>query len=382
VLTACLCLAGATGLGVGACGTTGSNAVTVSSKNLTIYVSAPANLKSDPVAQDVIDAEKLALSQLSSTVHGFTLRLRVLTADKISDNARTAIKDTTSAVAYLGEIVPGDSADSIGITNDQDLLQVSPTDTALELTQSTPAIPGAPDRYYQALSTYGRTFARMVPNSSQEARAVVAEIKTLGVTSLDVENDGSEYGRALAHAVTQDFGGSTSGAPTVFYAGTPSSTASKALDSAAAAHANAKLFASSGLDNDTFVSGLSPQAQHDLYVSAPGFAASSLSATGQKFVSDFRTLYRRAPSTQAIFGYAAMQAVLDALSKAGSGATNRTTVKDKFFGLKNQSSVLGMISIGQGGDITITSPSSSSSPPFVFLRVIADRLVLPPAGHP
>ena len=36
-----------------------------------------------------------------------------------------------SAIAYLGEVDPGLSSQSLGITNAQDLLQVSPTDTDL-----------------------------------------------------------------------------------------------------------------------------------------------------------------------------------------------------------------------------------------------------------
>ncbi len=66
-----------------------------------------------------------------------------------SDNARSAIEDS-SAIAYIGEPEPGLSANSIGITNAQDLLQVSPTDTAPELTRSTPAVKGAPRSYYES----------------------------------------------------------------------------------------------------------------------------------------------------------------------------------------------------------------------------------------
>ena len=65
------------------------------------------------------------------------------TGRKLSDNARQAIGDSSS-IAYLGELTPGASADTIGITNAEDLLQVSPTDTAVELTQVSPAVPNSP----------------------------------------------------------------------------------------------------------------------------------------------------------------------------------------------------------------------------------------------
>jgi ABC-type branched-subunit amino acid transport system substrate-binding protein len=127
-----------------------------------VYVSAPANLSGDPQAQDVVDAEKLAFSQLSGQVKGYTLKLQVLTGTKISDNARSAIEDKSSA-AYLGEISQGQSADSIGITNAEDLLQVSPTDTA-----------PAPKNLFESFGTYGRTFASVTPTSGQETQAIVS----------------------------------------------------------------------------------------------------------------------------------------------------------------------------------------------------------------
>lgn len=384
VLSACLCLAGIMGLGVGACGSSGSNAVTVSGQRLTVYLSAPANLKNDPEAQDVIDAELLAfhpgcsLRRSCAPIHigQFTVYLIRGTSDKLSSTARGAISDQ-SAVAYLGEIVPGASADSVGITNAQDLLQVSPTDSA-----------PAPQSDFESFSTYGRTFARMVGTVNNEATALVKAMKSMGVTSVYVENDGSSYGKAIAQAVSADAGSlvakSASGAAAVFYGGADQAKAKAAFDSAASANPTVKLFAPSALDDDAFAGGLSPAAQSDLYVSAPGFTTSLLPAAGQSFVTNFKTAFGHAPSSQAIFGYAAMKVVLGALSTAGSGATNRTTVVQALLDGKTRSSVLGTISISKGGDITIKSATGSSAPPFVFLRAKAGKLVLPQvsATHP
>ena len=122
----------------------------------------------------------------------------VLTHNKISDNARQAIGDTGHAIAYLGEVLPGASADSIGITNAQGLLQVSPTDTAAELTQKVPTVPNSPNKFYESLGTYGRTFARVVPTTKVEAVALVHEMQLRGVKSVFVTDDGSEYGRTVA----------------------------------------------------------------------------------------------------------------------------------------------------------------------------------------
>jgi hypothetical protein len=160
LLTGCACAVFAM-LSAGAGCSTTTPAVTVSGKTLNVYYSAPANLSSDPQARDVIHAEELAFAQLKGQVNGFTLNFRPLTANKVSDNARTAIKDSDS-IAYLGEVQSGKSVGSLGITNAQDLLQVSPTEARSVST-----------RDFESFGTYGRTFASMTPTSDQEVRAIV-----------------------------------------------------------------------------------------------------------------------------------------------------------------------------------------------------------------
>ena len=77
----------------------------------------PASLAGTPQAQDVLAAEKLALEQAGGQVGHYKIKFDVAAAaDKISDNARTAIEDTNT-IAYLGEIPQAGSADSLGITN-------------------------------------------------------------------------------------------------------------------------------------------------------------------------------------------------------------------------------------------------------------------------
>ncbi len=226
------------------CSTT-TSAVTVTGKTLTIYYSWPANLSSDPSTQQVIHGEQLAFSQLTGQVHGNFSRLK---ANKISDNARTAIEDTTSAVAYVGETTAGTSVNSLGITNAQDLLQVSPA-------------PGAsqPTKNFQSYSTYGRTFASMNQTANQAAQAILAE------------------------------------------------------------------------------------------------------PAGRTFARQFRTQYGSAPSSGAVLGYAATAAVLEALRKAGSAASNRSTVVSDFFALRNVSltagpsgPTLGTYTVNKNGTVSIT----------------------------
>jgi branched-chain amino acid transport system substrate-binding protein len=348
----------------------GNSSVSVSGNVLTIYVSA-APTDQPQVAQDVLDAEQLAWNQSTHTVGGRAIRLRTVRDSTISAQARTVIKDTSS-IAYLGEIVPGSSYASLGITNALDILQVTPTDTALELTETTPAVANAPDGYYESLSTYGRTFARVVPTSGDEAKAQVQEMQSLGVTKLYVNSDGSDYGAAIANAVAHDVGGgitlanSASAADGVFYGSASPAVAARFFNTVASSNPSAKLFGPSALDARAFVSALSPSVRN-LYISVPGFLSADLTPAGTTFVSQFRSTFGHQPAVQAIFGYEAMNAVMSVLKEAGTSANNRGTVVKGFFAIRNRQSVLGTYSIDANGDTSIA--------PFVFSRLQRGQLV-------
>ena len=361
-------------VGLGGCAGagTGNSSVTAAGTNLTIYLSAPAAAAGAP-GQDVLAAEQLAFSQKSSEVTAYSVKVRVLSNPKLSSSARTAIQDT-SAIAYLGEVAPGDSADSLGITNAQDLLQVSPTDTAVELTQSTSAVPGSPGNYYESLKTYGRTFARVVPTTVPEAKATIQEMKSLGVSRLDVADDGSPYGRAVALAVRDAAApsitvtSSSSGAEAVFYGAAPTDAkaAATAFNAALGSNPRIKLFAPSAMAGTDLAGAITtPNAQ--LYVSQPGFLPANLNSAGQAFETAFLASYHHKPAPEAVFGYEAMSAVLDMLKQAGSAANNRSTIVKDFFAIKNRDSALGTYSINANGDTSIA--------PFVFSRLRGGQLV-------
>jgi branched-chain amino acid transport system substrate-binding protein len=376
-LGACVALVGV----IGGC-TAASSSQTVSGKTLSIYLSVPASAGSNPQQQDVLLAEQLAFNQLQGRVTAFKLALvKVPSAPpagprQLSQNARDAISDKSS-IAYLGELAPGSSADTLGINNAQDVLQISPTDTAAELTQTGTPIKDAPKKYYESLSTYGRTFARVVPSTAVEAQDLVRQMQATGVKQLYLLGDGSDYGRTIAQEVTAEAAKlsinvqqSAPGADAMFYAGSSESGASGALAQAVAGNPKLKLFAPSALADQAFVSGLSPSVQRNLVVSEPGFLSAGLNPDAKKFTADFRREYGHAPETQAVFGYAAMSALINVLSQAGAAANNRGAVVRRFLSLNNVPSVIGPLTMsGQRfqGDSNITA--------FVFSRVKAGKLV-------
>lgn len=364
-VAACLLTAAA----VAGCGTTGStatSAVTATGRTLSIWLSQPPGASA--TERDIVEAEKLAFAAHSGEVKRFSVRLRVTTDVKPSDSARQVIEDA-SAIAYLGELVPGSSEQSVGITNALDLLQVSPTDTAVELTRGSSAVPGAPASYYELLSTYGHTYATLAPSSAAEATAQVAEMAKLHVHTVYAADDGSDYGRALVAALrsaassTLTVSSSPGSADAMFYAGAPAAAVA-ALRSAAQQHSGMKLFGSSSLADAPIASSLSGQGG-SLYVSVPAPGAGAL--PDASFVNAFRAAAGHAPSPEALFGYAAMSAVLQTLAQAGSAANNRNTVVHDFHRLRSRISVIGTYSIDADGASTLRS--------FSFERVSHGALV-------
>ena len=365
-MTAAVALAG--------CGTAtsgGRSAVTIVGRNLSVYLGQPGGGARSEPAQDVLAAEQLAFRESGGKAGNYTVHLHTLTGSELSANARTAVADKT-AVAYLGELQPGTSDISTEIINQQGLLEISPLDTAAYLTQTVPGVSDSVDFFYPAHSTYQRTFARIVPTSAQEARALVAEMQSEHVTSLYVSDDGQRYGqtvaaevRAAARTAGVQIAGGLASASGALYAGNAATPASRVaaagfLNRAASANAGIHLFAPSGLYDSSFVQTLSAATRSKLVISSPGFTSAKLPPAGAAFVSAFAAAYHHAPAPQAVFGYEAMKALLSVLSTAGTGGINRSGLVRAFRSLKRTGSAI--------GDYTITAgdPSLAS---FVFARV-------------
>jgi ABC-type branched-subunit amino acid transport system substrate-binding protein len=363
----------------------GNSQVTVSGSNLTVYASQPPGGSGGQAAQDVLAAEKLALTQAGGRAGKFTVKLVTLSGVELSDNARTAIQDPTT-IAYLGELQPGTSQISVEILNQQGILEVSPADTAVYLTQSTPAVSGSPGTFFPSRSTYHETFARVVPNTAQEAKAQVEMMQAQKVSRLYVAADGEDYGNASALEVEQaarqagitvKAGPATvsavraSGADGLFYGATDDSSSARRaavslLGGVATALPSIKIFAPSGLYDAGFASAIGATAGPRLAISSPGFLPGDLPAAGSQFASAFRAASGHAPGTQAIFGYEAMKALLSVITSAGASGDSRAAIVAGFRALGSPPPAIGTFSIN-GGDPNIA--------PFVFAHVRGGQLV-------
>ncbi len=199
-------------------------------------------------------------------------------------------------------------------------------------------------------------------------------MKAQNVTRLYVANDGSPYGEAIASAVKTaaapgiTIQSSASGADAMFYGG-DSARGGRQGPRAPRPRRTRRSSCSAPprLTRRRFAAALGPTARN-VFISSPGFLPKDLVPAGRTFVSDFTKTYGHAPSGEAIFGYAAMQAVLYALHQSGSSVSDRATVVKKFFGITDvPSSVIGTYSINSNGDTSLTS--------FVFSRLRGGALV-------
>jgi branched-chain amino acid transport system substrate-binding protein len=175
----------------------------------TVYTSVPRHGVSTSAAEQVLAGERRALAERHGRAGALRVRLRELPATDNRDhpwdpglvaaNAHRAADDPT-AMAYLGELDYGATAVSLPITNDADLLQVSPSDGLTSLLRRPPGRPRAgPERYYP---TGRRSFVRIGPSDLDEARALVERLDAVRASRVALVFDREIYGRELAAQVT------------------------------------------------------------------------------------------------------------------------------------------------------------------------------------
>jgi branched-chain amino acid transport system substrate-binding protein len=377
---------------LGACGSSDNKSSTGSggggssgSKNVTVYTSLPFDATDRQQTEDVVKGEKLALSQVKNTVGPCKITFKQLDdstaqagqwdAGQVSSNARKAAQDK-SAIAYLGEFNSGASAISIPIINQANLMQISPSNTALELTKNPgPSGKGAPAKYYP---TGKRTYARVVAADHIQGAAQGQWMKELGVKKLFEANDKQVYGGGVAKTTgdaaklngVQVVGNEgidikapnyralaakvkASGADAFFFGGITASNGVQLYKDVWAANPGIKLFGPDGVAETSFTSKLPADAQKNTYITVGTIDPKDYPPEGQKFFRDFKAAYGTAtPEPYAIYGYEAMSLLLDSMKRAGGSCNDRQAVIDQVFKTKDKKSVLGTYSIDKDGDVT------------------------------
>jgi branched-chain amino acid transport system substrate-binding protein len=394
------CLLGLFALTVAACGDDDDDegeaggGATVSGDTLTIYSSLPLQGTSKEQSEAVINGEKLALKEVGNKVGKFKLKYVSLddstaqnpgTADEAqtASNARKAVQDETT-IFYLGEFNSGGTKVSLPILNKAGIPQISPSNTYVGLTTDKPGSePGEPDKYYPSQK---RTYARVVPADDIQGAALVTIMKEDGCKSLHIFNDKTTYGAGLARNIelsAEEQGlevtgndGTDRNAPNYrslaakvnadcfVGSGVTGENYVQVFKDVAAANPDVKLYGPDGVAEEAFTNpakgGIPAEvgARTKITVATLGLEEfkKRKNAAAEKFFTGFEEEYGDAtPDPYAIYGYETMKLALDTLEAVGDKANDREAVRKQLLeNTKDRESALGVYSIDENGDTTLT----------------------------
>jgi branched-chain amino acid transport system substrate-binding protein len=395
------CLLGLFALSVAACGEDDDEGDAgagggegISGSTLTIYSSLPLQGTSKGQSEAVIAGERLALKQAGSKIGKWTIKYVSLddstaqnpgTADEAqtAQNARKAVQDETT-IFYLGEFNSGGTKVSLPILNKANIPQISPSNTYVGLTTDKPGSePGEPDKYYPAQK---RTYARVVPADDIQGAALVTVMKEDGCQSVHIFNDKTTYGAGLARnielaAEDQDLtvegnDGTDRNAPNYrslaarvdadcfVGSGVTGENYVQVFKDVAAANPDVKLYGPDGVTEESFTNpaqgGIPAEvgARTKTTVATLGLEEFKKrnNAEAQRFFEAFEKEYGDAsPDPYAIYGYETMALALATLEAVGDKANDREAVRAQLLeNTKDRESALGVYSIDENGDTTLT----------------------------
>ncbi|MGH2838553.1 MAG: branched-chain amino acid ABC transporter substrate-binding protein [Thermoleophilaceae bacterium] len=386
-----VCLLGALALGVAACGDDdddddGGGGADGGGGNVAVYSSLPLQGATRQNALDVQSGIELALEQRDGKGGECTVEYEQLddsTAQAgqwdpgaTSANARKVVNDD-SAVALIGEFNSGASAISIPITNEAGLLQVSPANTALELTKDAgPDDKGAPEKYYPSGN---RTYGRVVPADHIQGGAQAEWMAEEGVQSLYTLDDKQVYGVGVAKTTGDaaelngiELAGTDSidpkaanyrslaakirdsGADAVFFGGITANNAVQLYKDLGAALPDATLWGPDGVAESVFTNDLPVDVADRTYITVATIPQADYPPAGQKFFDDFQAKYdQKVIQPYAIYGFEAMDVVLDSMERADDCADKQSVV-DAFFETQGKEGVTGTYDIDEDGDVNLS----------------------------
>jgi branched-chain amino acid transport system substrate-binding protein len=303
------------------------------------------------------------------------------TPEATQANAQRVASDD-NAIAYIGEFNSGASAVSIPILNEVPIAQISPSNTAVGLTSDEPgADKGEPDKYYP---TGERHYLRIVPKDTIQGAALATVMKQDGCTKPYILNDKEVYGLGLAKNIESsakeqglDVAANegidpkapnfrslaaeirSSGADCFVFAGVTPNGAVQLYKDVSAALPDAKLYGPDGVSNPEFFvpdeGGIPADVGSKTKVTVATLPPDEYPPEGQRFFDEYKKRYD-VPSVDpyAIYGYEAMDLVLDTCEELGPECADRQAMIDALLSTKGRESVLGTYDIDENGDTTIT----------------------------
>jgi branched-chain amino acid transport system substrate-binding protein len=378
-------LAAAVALASGCGGVGVSGASENAGNQLAIYSSLPLQGPSAAISQEIVNGERLALSQAGGHIGG--LKVGYVSLDDAnpqtgevdpgatSTDAKTAAQDT-STIAYLGEYGSEATAVSLPLINAAGILQVSPGSPYIGLTSALDAGQDEPARFYPSGK---RNFGRLQLGDRAQASAQAKLMHSLGVGSVYVVDDQNPFEVPLATLVASEaehagiavaahdsivatpgsvFSGEVekirrSAAQAVFFAGGAGAGTVALWRALHRADPQLRLLGSSALAGEAFAAAIGP-AGASTYVTTPILALGDYPPPAARVLADYRRQFGAGAGAYALYGYEAMSVVLDAIRRAGTAGNQRQAVIDSFFKTSDRDSVLGRYSIRDDGETTLS----------------------------
>jgi branched-chain amino acid transport system substrate-binding protein len=363
----------------------------VEGETLAIYSSLPLQGAQRPQTTDMVRGAELALKQHRGRAGDFTIEYTSLddstaqagtwTPEQTSANARRVAQEDNS-VAYIGEFNSGASAISIPILNEVPIAQVSPANTAVGLTSDEPgADEGEPEKYYP---TGQRHYLRIVPKDTIQGAALATLMKQDGCQNAYMLNDKEVYGAGLARNIetSADEVGleilanegidpkapnfrsvasrmKSEGADCFVFGGITANGAVQLYKDVLAANPDIGLYGPDGVAETGFTDpaegGIPTNVQREVKLTVATLDPSDYPPDGQRFFRDYEQEYGEAnPNPYAIYGYEAMDLVLDTCERLGPDCSDRQRLIDALYETKGRESVLGTYDIDENGDTTLT----------------------------
>ncbi len=352
---------------------------------LAIYSSLPLQGPSAPISQEIVNGERLALADAGG--HVGPLKIGYVSLDDAnpktgepdpgatSTDAKMAAQDT-STIAYLGEYGSEATAVSLPLINAAGILQVSPGSPYVGLTSSLDAGQDEPERFYPSGK---RTFGRLQLGDPAQAVAQAKLMRMLGVHKLFVLDDQNPFEMPLAQLVASEaeragitvaahdsivtspgsvFTGEVekiahTGAQAVFFAGGGGAGTVALWRALHTADPQLLLLGSSALTGPAFASAIGPAAD-STYLTTPLLALSEYPPPAARVLADYRRHFGGEPGPYALYGFEAMNVVLDAIRRAGAQGDDRQSVINRFFETTDRDSVLGRYSVRSDGETTLS----------------------------
>jgi branched-chain amino acid transport system substrate-binding protein len=380
-----------------------------SSNEIHVYSSLPRQGSNTAQTDALVESIREILD--GKTVGDFTIKYTDLDDSSAANNgdwdgavaqqnATTAANDP-DAMVFIGHFNSGAAKLTVPILNAACLVMISPANTYPGLTKAVEGVtePGEPDSYYPG--GY-RNYTRVISTDDKQGGAGAAWAKELGATKAYVLDDTQVYGKGLARAwalfanelgievvsadgTSEGFDAKAtdyaalaqkikdSGADFIYIGSITGQNTGKLWKDLRAAMPDIKIMSGDGVFEAAFYEGTG-DAGNGTYLTFGGVGPNEqTSEAGKQWVADYKAAHDGTdPPVYGIYGAAAAQLALDALTRAGTN--DRYEVLKAVFATKDFASYLGTFSINEEGDSTLAEATGyqivDSWPP-KFEKVLA-----------